>query len=474
MNDFERVGRNLVRTFYDPLPTNDANDPIWLLGERYDPKPPLLLGSTPSDAAASTPQNERGEDESWIRTSVDDTDRKEAPNGQDPAQYGGWPSAFLDDFESRTWMTYRSGFAPIQKSQDPKATATMSFRVRMQNLASPGFTSDTGFGCMIRSGQSILANALQMLTLGRDWRWQHDTTNPDHCAILSLFADDPRAPFSIHRFVQHGAAVCGKYPGEWFGPSAAARCIQDLANKHKEAGLNVYVSGDGADVYEDKLKQIALDEDGRWRPTLILVGTRLGIDKITPVYWEALKAALQMKQSIGIAGGRPSASHYFVGTQANTFFYLDPHSTRPFLPYHALPLSSSLSSSSSLSPSSSTSQDESKPDAPLAASTESRTTITDSQTTVVPSPSEAAYTPADVATCHTRRIRRLQIREMDPSMLLAFLVTSEEDYEKWKEGVQSVQGKCVVHVQDHEPAPRGQEREGAVDEVESWDEDGLQ
>jgi cysteine protease ATG4 len=96
--------------------------------------------------------------------------------------------------------------------------------------------------------------------------------------------------------------VCGKYPGEWFGPSAAARCIQDLVHEHKDAGLRVYVSGDGADVYEDNLKELAVDADGMFRPTLILVGTRLGIDKITPVYWEALQSALQMPQSIGIAG----------------------------------------------------------------------------------------------------------------------------------------------------------------------------
>jgi cysteine protease ATG4 len=63
---------------------------------------------------------------------------------------------------------------------------------------------------------------------------------------------------------------------------------------------------------------------------------------------------------------------------------------------------------------------------------------------------------------------------MDPSMLLAFLITSQQDYDDWKDGVRSVQGKSVVHVQDKEPAPRGQEREGAIDEVESWDEDGLQ
>jgi hypothetical protein len=41
-----------------------------------------------------------------------------------------------------------------------------------------------------------------------------------------LFADDPKAPFSIHKFVEHGASACGKHPGEWFGPSATAMCIQ--------------------------------------------------------------------------------------------------------------------------------------------------------------------------------------------------------------------------------------------------------
>ncbi|KAH3906506.1 cysteine protease ATG4 [Parastagonospora nodorum] len=467
MNDFERFGRNVVRTFYDPPPCNESNEPIWLLGQRYDSRPPLPKPA-PSDSsttATATAQAERNEDESWIRTSIDDKERKEAPNGEDPTQYGNWPSAFLDDFESRVWMTYRSGFSPIQKSQDPKATSAMSFRVRMQNLASPGFTSDAGFGCMIRSGQCILANALQILRLGRDWRWQENHADKDHAEILSLFADDPQAPFSIHRFVEHGAAVCGKYPGEWFGPSAAARCIQDLANKHREAGLKVYVSGDGADVYEDKLKQVAVDEDGLWQPTLILVGTRLGIDKITPVYWEALKASLQIPQSIGIAGGRPSASHYFVGVQGNNFYYLDPHSTRPLLPFHPPSLAAATSDTPNLTASTTS----------VSSTTSSTTIVPPADSIPAPSdPRQSLYPPSDLSTCHTRRIRRLQIREMDPSMLLAFLVTSEADYQDWKEGVQGVQGKSVVHVQDKEPPPRGQEREGAIDEVESWDEDGLQ
>lgn len=179
MNDFERVGRNIVRTFYDPLPSNDSDAPIWCLGQQYDPKqtPPKSTAtdtstdtSNPPSSVSPAPPAERtgaAEDDSWIRTSAEEAKGKEAPNGEDPAQYGGWPHSFLDDFESRIWMTYRSGFSPIQKSQDPKATANMSFRVRMQTLAQSAFTSDSGFGCMIRSGQCILANALLELKLGR-------------------------------------------------------------------------------------------------------------------------------------------------------------------------------------------------------------------------------------------------------------------------------------------------------------------
>lgn len=240
--------------------------------------------------------------------------------------------------------------------------------------------------------------------------------------LLSLFADDPKAPFSVHRFVEHGATACGKHPGEWFGPSATARCIQALTNKHKECGLRVYINGDGSDVYEDAVFKTATAMTGTFQPTLVLVGIRLGIDRITPVYWEALKAALQMPQSVGIAGGRPSSSHYFIGNQNTSFFYLDPHTTRPALPLHADP---------------------------------------------------THYTIDEVSSCHTRRLRRLDIREMDPSMLIGFLIRDEEDWKAWRKGVADVPGgKSIVHVADKEvprAAGRGVEREGAIDEVETFD-----
>jgi Peptidase family C54 len=74
-----------------------------------------------------------------------------------------------------------------------------------------------------------------------------------------------------------------------------------LANKN-EPLLRVYSTGDGPDVYEDAFLKIAKPDGEDFHPTLILVGTRLGIDKITPVYWEAVIASLQMRQSVGIAG----------------------------------------------------------------------------------------------------------------------------------------------------------------------------
>ena len=42
-------------------------------------------------------------------------------------------------------------------------------------------------------------------------------------------------------------------------------------------------------------------------------------------------------QSVGIAGGRPASSYYFVGSQADSLFYLDPHHARPAVPLRPPP-----------------------------------------------------------------------------------------------------------------------------------------
>lgn len=65
-----------------------------------------------------------------------------------------------------------------------------------------------------------------------------------------------------------------------------------------------------------------------WRPILIIVPTRLGVSKINPIYFPQLKAILRNKFSVGIAGGKPKQSLYFVAYQGDDVFYLDPHFVR--------------------------------------------------------------------------------------------------------------------------------------------------
>ena len=195
-----------------------------------------------------------------------------------------------------------------------------------------------------------------------------------------------------------------------------------MSGKYDSTGLKVYINGDGADVYEDRFFKLAQTSTGSFIPTLILVGIRLGIDRVTPAYWDALKRALQLPQSVGIAGGRPSSSHYFFGTQGDQFFYLDPHVTRPALQCHSDP---------------------------------------------------AGFSTEEIESCHTRRLRRLPLKDMDPSMLLAFFIKDENDWKKWRRAIGSATGKPVVHVADAEPSLHGHgtERHSAVDEVEILDDD---
>lgn len=438
--------RRFVQIFWDPEPINDTalDQPVWCLGRAYSLSEKrdtgsLQRASSPSDQpfqdfsierilpnpnpqkeTTTTTSTDTEAQEREIHSSLESLSSSFMYESQN-ATASGWPVAFMEDFKARFGMTYRSSFGIIHKSDNPRAASSLSLsmRIKGQLKEQNGFTSDSGWGCMIRSGQSLLANTMSIMDLGRDWR--RGKLPDEERRLISQFADDSRAPYSIHNFVRCGEAICGKYPGEWFGPSATARCIQELVNS-RGLPLRVYSTGDSPDVYEDCFMKIANLDGKCFHPTLILVGTRLGIDKITPVYWEAVIASLQMAQSVGIAGGRPSSSHYFVGSQGHFLFYLDPHHTCNALPFHS---------------------------------------------------DISHYGVEDIDTCHTTRLRRIHVREMDPSMLIGFLIKSQEDWIEWKRRVKHVQGKTIIHVADSYPAHEVRDATGrsAIDEVEPLSDD---
>ncbi|KAJ6532681.1 hypothetical protein DFH09DRAFT_1092690 [Mycena vulgaris] len=137
------------------------------------------------------------------------------------------------------------------------------------------------------------------------------------------------APFGVHRMALAGKAA-GKDVGMWFGPSTTAGALRTLVDAYAVCGLAVSVAIDGTLVARTRE---AGDESVGDRPVLLLPGIQLGLDGVNPVYHETIKVyAVTFSLSVGIAGGRPSLSYYFVGVQGNGYFYLDPHHSRPAVP----------------------------------------------------------------------------------------------------------------------------------------------
>lgn len=392
--------RRVIQYLWDSEPQHtDFDNDIVCLGQVYSP----VVKSPDSTSNNSIKSNSDG-------TISPNADAHISPANLSGAAAVKWPSDFLNDVESRIWMTYRTNFPLIPRAKEGPSPVSIGGLLRGSGLDINGFTSDVGWGCMIRTGQSLLANALSAVRLGRNWRVQPKTATAEGCnttdnhatvnidseeaGIIFLFQDSPSAPFSIHNFVKHGETACSKMPGEWFGPSAAASSIKALIDEAptlaNPSSLQVYIS-DGSDVYENEFLRVARHADGTFRPTLILLGLRLGIDSVNEIYWDSLKQFLACPQAIGIAGGRPSSSHYFYGYQGDYLFYLDPHFPRPCF---------------------------------------SGDNIED-------------ITPEAYRSVHTDRIRRLHLKEMDPSMLLGILIKSQEDWDNWKA---SLSNQKVIHI----------------------------
>lgn len=70
-------------------------------------------------------------------------------------------------------------------------------------------------------------------------------------------------------------------------------------------------------------------------------------------------------------------------------------------------------------------------------------------------------------------MRKLHVQEMDPSMLIGFLIRDEHDWESWCTEIQNVPDKGIVHIVKKVSAHEGvsPERDEAIDEVESFDEE---
>lgn len=172
----------------------------------------------------------------------------------------GEKERFRCSFASLLWLTYRRSFPQLPGSS---------------------LTTDSGWGCVLRTSQMLLARGLFLHLMPSGWVWSvcHHVVKDDmdllvehglnrkkgngkrerklsldfcldrpmeasHRRVVSWFADQPAAPFGIHKLVELGKSS-GKRAGDWYGPSTAAHILRKaVAASVDPVNLVVYVAQD--------------------------------------------------------------------------------------------------------------------------------------------------------------------------------------------------------------------------------------
>lgn len=188
-----------------------STDSIWIMGVEhpgYEPPPLAIRGLTPTHSRDSTDSGVSARPSISPPNSTPPTSAASSPTllpgsptpkPSAPKELS-WPPAFYDDFTSRIWLTYRSHYSPLRDGALGNLEPPVSLddcsplpqdlpadwwdkAANMPSSSPPkprwawggekSWTSDTGWGCMLRTGQSVLAEALIHLHLTRGSCFHH-------------------------------------------------------------------------------------------------------------------------------------------------------------------------------------------------------------------------------------------------------------------------------------------------------------
>jgi len=304
---------------------------------------------------------------------------------------------FLRCIRSKVWCTYRKGF---------------------KSMGSTGATSDSGWGCMLRSGQMMLAEALIRLNLGKDWNYDEQDVENQHAywKILEQLVDRRSSRYSIHQIASMGVDE-GKRVGAWFGPTTISHVLRKLSKFDEYNNIIIHVNTTQNTIYTEDIEKLiakSLDKDYKekdsenvskteedaedstkinWKPLLLLIPGRIGLDCFNHDYEKHLKLCLHYPDSIGFVGGKPNRAFYFIGSSDSSLIFLDPHTTQMI------------------------------PDLPVAT---------------------APFHHFDDSSYHCNTPRRIRFSEIDPSMSLGFFFKTREAFDQFVEKFTSYESQPDV------------------------------
>ena len=216
----------------------------------------------------------------------------------------------IEQFHKNTiCITYRKGMPPIKEK-----------------------TSDSGWGCMIRSLQMALAQTFVTMTLGNNWKYNQQSMEIERIvyqlkSIINLFGDNPNNLFSIHRLVAKSTQRAVN-EGHWWGPSFASDIAAEHINEMHVYGTRGYVAKFGQIITTEIDKLVYDKEEEKFNPCIIFVPCRLGPDQPDPSNKELIKEIFEIPHCMGMLGGEPNLAHYFHTLHGNELYFLDPHNTQ--------------------------------------------------------------------------------------------------------------------------------------------------
>jgi len=147
------------------------------------------------------------------------------------------------------WFSYREKIPQIMKDK----------------FAKENYTCDRGWGCMLRCGQMMLAEALKRHFNFTD-KLNEELTESFFKEILILFLDTiqspERSPFSIHQIASQAYEYFELKPGEWYKPSNIMVTLSKLNDKIQHSKLKTFkmcIFLDGT-VFEDQIMEKAYNK----------------------------------------------------------------------------------------------------------------------------------------------------------------------------------------------------------------------